>query len=442
MIADKTEQLPVWTYWEGSKTGLIDLSLQTIKRYYPRVRILSKQDVLDLGGQEPIQLTEGAALPHRADLIRCWLMKEFGGIWFDADTLVVKPDDIINNENADLYCVRYRDRKLVTNGHFAMQKGELADIVWNLCLATWTAWRLHYPGGACGGHLLTKVVDDYADKYKIVVRESQMFNPLSYIEGRLFLSRGDDQKFASWLETKYERACSFQLCGGGVKSKLRRVTAKELLAGDWFISYLFRRGLGVAKPLGSGYPRPTRLPKGTRTLFFIHVPKTAGESILLVTKKLRVVKHDCYKTSQEFYDLFGDRYMNSFKFAVRRNPFDRFVSAFYYLKNVARYKNVVQGDRYATPNDLLEELNAERIFAIRRVLVPQSFWHQGPLLDYYLSFERLEEDWEFMRRQFDLPLLPRINTSEHKSWQEELSAESQRKIRDIYASDFKLFGYR
>lgn len=76
----------VWVYWEGKRSPLIDLCIQTIERNC-RARVIGPAEVAELGGK--FILDETTDLPRwmRSDLLRFWLLHRFGGIWIDADTI-------------------------------------------------------------------------------------------------------------------------------------------------------------------------------------------------------------------------------------------------------------------------------------------------------------------------------------------------------------------
>ena len=84
----------LWTYWEEENVGtppLVNLCLESIKKHNPTTIVLDKQKLRDLGGGEPLDRTEGRQSHFRSDLVRFWLLKEFGGAWLDADYLCLNP---------------------------------------------------------------------------------------------------------------------------------------------------------------------------------------------------------------------------------------------------------------------------------------------------------------------------------------------------------------
>lgn len=71
---------------------------------------------------------------------------------------------------------------------------------------------------------------------------------------------------------------------------------------------------------------------------FIHIPKTAGTTICSSWEG-SLLKHICkehgvlggtHKSAMQLKDMFPDEFKEYFKFTVVRNPYDRFVSKFFF----------------------------------------------------------------------------------------------------------------
>jgi len=81
---------PIWVYWEGEMSPVIQLCIETMERHFgDQLHLVGPEEIRRLGGEHVLDRAEGLFLPYRSDLIRLWLIKHFGGIWVDADTVVV-----------------------------------------------------------------------------------------------------------------------------------------------------------------------------------------------------------------------------------------------------------------------------------------------------------------------------------------------------------------
>lgn len=164
-------------------------------------------------------------------------------------------------------------------------------------------------------------------------------------------------------------------------------------------------------------------------LNFIHIPKTAGVSI-------------CNAIRQRPGHRPKEIKAGSFVFSCVRNPYDRAVSLYYFLRDKApNYREVFMVDG-ETVNTFWEE----RIHVIRqhRFTQMQALWLDGIKVDKLLRFENLAEDWLEMQDAFDLPDLDHENENELRPsihWKDELSPEAIAMIGELYADDFEHLGY-
>lgn len=135
------ESLPMFTYWQGPRTPLVDLCLESIQRHHPSLQILDPTGVSALGGQEVLDRTAGEMIAYRSDLLRWWLMKQFGGVWFDADMLFFRPTGLIDLLQPHHEFAGFTRKPpggphaIPCDQHFAMRPGELATLAYEHCLA-------------------------------------------------------------------------------------------------------------------------------------------------------------------------------------------------------------------------------------------------------------------------------------------------------------------
>jgi len=143
-----------------------------------------------------------------------------------------------------------------------------------------------------------------------------------------------------------------------------------------------------------------------------------------------------------------------YSFAICRNPYDRFVSAWEYLKNYEEvrwpltFEETVntfhkRGRFFYTNEDLVWWPQA-RFVAIKKIV----------LVDKILRYETLAEEWpsiieEIMKKVPDgysrpKDILDRVNASngrEGRNWQDYYTPELKEKVYELYRRDFELFNY-
>ncbi len=192
---------------------------------------------------------------------------------------------------------------------------------------------------------------------------------------------------------------------------------------------------------------------------FTHIPRTAGKSILALFGLPEFgIEYDGRGDSiadpydhhplSEYRDRdYFDQY---FKFAIIRNPWDRLVSAFFYLDaggsnrydEAFRRQNLLRygGDFTRFVRDMERLVNAKHF-------QPQCVWicdTEGYLLaDFVGRFETLDRDLETIGNRLNVSpaRLPHRNRSEHRSYKEYFTEETRNLVGQLYAMDTKAFGY-
>lgn len=184
-------------------------------------------------------------------------------------------------------------------------------------------------------------------------------------------------------------------------------------------------------------------------VLFVHVPKCAGTSII----RQRPLAHG--HRSAEFF-LWRDPtlFENCFTFGFVRNPYDRLVSAFHYLRsNKTSVRDGEFGRRavggYADFRDFAASLRhgATR----RRTLgwlhfLPQAYYlcdRKGKVLvDYVGRTETFADDLDRINETTGLGLQNnRDRAVPRDNWRSFYTAETARYVEDIYAEDFDIFGF-
>mgnify|MGYP003948198653 CR=1 FL=1 len=168
---------------------------------------------------------------------------------------------------------------------------------------------------------------------------------------------------------------------------------------------------------------------------FVHVPKAAGSSVLRCLG-LKPVQHQ--KASSEMR-LNADY----FSFGFVRNPWDRLVSAFFYLKkggtSVGDKKKQIGLLKYNSFEDFV--LNAKEEFSWLH-FKNQSSWIDTRI-DFIGRFENLQNDFDNVCGKINISKkeLPVTNSSNHKNYTEYYSNKMKEIIAEEYKEDIIKFNY-
>ena len=88
----------IFTFWEPREKipGYILLCIKTWKKFLPeyQIQILDYEKVKKYLGKELFSqiICKNMTLPIQADAIRVAILKKFGGIWMDADTIILNEE--------------------------------------------------------------------------------------------------------------------------------------------------------------------------------------------------------------------------------------------------------------------------------------------------------------------------------------------------------------
>jgi len=139
----------------------------------------------------------------------------------------------------------------------------------------------------------------------------------------------------------------------------------------------------------------------------------------------------------QILELLGKRVWNAYyKFCVARNPWDRVISSYYW-----HHRN-----KPLTP--ISEFIKSNAPFKLKRNGYDLYTINGKVAVDKICSFEKLQEDLEFVRKQVGLPeklVLPRAKSGYREvgsNYRDLLSEEDKKLIADLFQEEITLFDYR
>lgn len=193
-----------------------------------------------------------------------------------------------------------------------------------------------------------------------------------------------------------------------------------------------------------------------QNILFIHIPKTGGQSITvyllennnqptnnLNNSKFGLVNNNNLKLKgpQHYHHMFLKEYekiyklKNYFIFSVVRNPFDRFVSAFYYSNFYKKYN-------YVDMIDIIPTLEKNKKLDLYRMFCPQYKFFEGKSkIDKIFKTENLNESFDFINNKFQYKSKKDYFINVRKNTRKPLDEKTKNFIKNYYKDDFDKFGY-
>ena len=180
---------------------------------------------------------------------------------------------------------------------------------------------------------------------------------------------------------------------------------------------------------------------------FIHVPKTAGGSFYKLIGYTRI-GHVSYR----WYEARDpDKFRRYFKFSFVRNPWDRLVSAFFYLKKGGcnamdkqwALSNISQYDTFESfVEGWINEENIEKYFHF----IPQHKFVCDEALtlkvDYLGRFETIQTDFDAIAAKLCIEhQLPHVNKSQRQAYQTYYTDRTRDIVQNVYRTDIERFKY-
>lgn len=193
--------------------------------------------------------------------------------------------------------------------------------------------------------------------------------------------------------------------------------------------------------------------KTTPIAAFVHIPKTGGASIRSLCRNLNIdiIKHNLMDPDYVSLKTYKKSNSNVYCFAVVRNPWDRLVSAFYYLtKGGRRAEDAVFADQFIRPYtsiaDFIKHGLAHEHVINHIHFRPQFEWvfdKNMCLVNKIGRLERIEKDLSDVFRELGLPYerLPHINRSLHKNYKHYFCNRTRQVVAEVYRRDIEVFEY-
>ncbi len=161
----------IYTYWEGQKSHYIETCLSNLSRH--NVILLTPENLqqhVDLSViDKKWSLQRLPAL--RSDCIRAAVIAQHGGLWLDADTVLLRDPRPVFDVNSEFSCIQHRNH--IISGMFYAKKNS----AFMQCWIDEINRRFKHGGYQYATYILTPLVVDRSD---IDYIDSELFIPVPF----------------------------------------------------------------------------------------------------------------------------------------------------------------------------------------------------------------------------------------------------------------------
>lgn len=183
---------------------------------------------------------------------------------------------------------------------------------------------------------------------------------------------------------------------------------------------------------------------------FIHIPKCAGISI---NRALYGNLAGGHTTLDQYINIFPpNMFISYFKFTFVRNPWDRLVSSYTFLKNGGLNSNDAKFfNRELSAFSDFDEfvrhwLTSDNILKYHHFIPQYKFIvdrYNKFSVDYIGYFENIEQDFDYIKKIVGVDQqLEKVNSINRNYYQDFYTADTIKIVAEIYKTDINIFDYK
>lgn len=186
---------------------------------------------------------------------------------------------------------------------------------------------------------------------------------------------------------------------------------------------------------------------------FIHIPKAAGTSVLKELSNNGKIYRD-HSTWFDYYRNNSIKFNNYFKFTITRNPFDRAISTYTYLKKGGNkvddlyFSDLFESNNITFEKFILEYLDEETIHE-HTLFKPQYLfiydYKYNLQVDFIVKLENIDKDFEYIKSKISIKshTLRNANQSDRQTGLKDyyINQKMVDKVIKLYRKDFELLQY-
>jgi hypothetical protein len=234
----------IWLYWEGPQPPYIALCYRTVLKHNEQVRMLDRSGFEELFKSDRDIDIDRLALNHKSDFIRAYLLKHYGGLYVDADCLVLRSLRPVLELAEERGFVGYREPQGYMSCNFMASVAGgavISEHYARVCQTLRSQSALEWLDLASTP--MEQTIAAHPSESLILPTDCVM--PVNWSESEQFCVMRADEEHEQFLRGE---AYCYMLSNHTIKSRLQTrilcyMPEADLLGSRYFISFLFRKSL-------------------------------------------------------------------------------------------------------------------------------------------------------------------------------------------------------
>lgn len=260
--------MKIWSWWKGPKPGYVELCQETLRHHCPEAQILDEPGFREIQKYDRDVDYSHLCLAHQADWIRLNLLYTYGGIWLDADCIVLRPLQRFVDALRCCWFLTHREpSKRGGNGGIgggfigAPPQSYYITEIYNRATEIVRSKRKPAWKGLMG-HLIEDTIRlHFAEGFFCV--DWHQIHPLPWPAIKHgFWQPGSDEEHA---RTFNDGVFAYMMIHKSTPAEHKQIDRDTLLRGNCFASYLFRKSLGLPAPTEKEPPQQSTPEQNGRT---------------------------------------------------------------------------------------------------------------------------------------------------------------------------------
>lgn len=241
-----TDTRTIWLFWDGPCPPYVRLCLDTILHFHPQARLLDRAAFDALWRHDRDLAIDGLALNHLSDYVRAYLLAHHGGLYLDADCILLRPLDPILGMAQVHGFVGYREPQGYMSCNFmaagadsAVARDHYARVVARLRQDVPLQWL------DLASARMNEAIAAHGRDALILPTRSIM--PLPWQDSAALAMRRDDAAHEVFLprESWCVMLANKTIHGDSRTAHFPRMTRRALLIDRSYLGFLLRRGNGL-----------------------------------------------------------------------------------------------------------------------------------------------------------------------------------------------------